>query len=141
VNETFFGLTLVALGAEVPDTIQSISVAKRGYGSMALSNCIGSQIVNLCIGLGVSWFVGVVSSTGLKPIQITSGGVKNILLAGTCQGVAVLFVFVLLFGPVVVSRFKKKLILTKLKGCVLFLAYCTAVFTFGMVIYSRKGSL
>jgi len=138
VNETFFGLTLVALGAEVPDAIQSVSVAKRGYGSMAVSNCVGSQIVNLCVGLGVSWFVGVVTSTGFQPICVTAGGVKTISLAGTCQGIAVLFVFILLFGPVFISRFKKKLILTKLKGCVLFLAYCTTVFTFGIVIYSRR---
>jgi len=138
VNETFFGLTLVALGAEVPDTIQSISVAKRGYGSMAVSNCVGSQIVNLCVGLGVSWFVGVVTSSGFQPIHITARGVKTISLAGTCQGIAVLFVFILLFGPVLISRFKKKLILTKLNGGVLFLAYFTTVFTFGFVIYTGR---
>lgn len=37
------GATLVALGGEVPDTIQSISVAKRGYGALA--------VVRYCIGL------------------------------------------------------------------------------------------
>ena len=26
---------VVAIGAEIPDTIQSVAVARRGYGSMA----------------------------------------------------------------------------------------------------------
>merc|ERR1719513_371285 len=76
VNEAFFGLTLIAVGAEIPDTIQSVTVARRGYGSMAVSNCIGSQIVNLCIGLGFSWLLGIVVSDGLKPNVDKSWGSK-----------------------------------------------------------------
>eukprot|EP00965_Chrysotila_dentata_P077753 2565292-Pleurochrysis_carterae.AAC.1 len=34
---------VIAIGAEIPDTIQSVTVAKRGYGSMAVSNSTGSQ--------------------------------------------------------------------------------------------------
>ena len=48
----FFGIVLVALGAEIPDTINSVTVAKRGYGSMSTSSCMGSQICNICVGLG-----------------------------------------------------------------------------------------
>jgi len=53
--EAFFGIVLVAIGAEVPDTINSCTVAARGYGSMGTSSCIGSQIANICLGLGLSW--------------------------------------------------------------------------------------
>lgn len=38
------------MGAEIPDTIQSVTVARRGYGSMAVSNSTGSQIINILIG-------------------------------------------------------------------------------------------
>ena len=31
---------VVAIGAEIPDTIQSVAVARRGYGPMALSNSL-----------------------------------------------------------------------------------------------------
>lgn len=51
----FFGMAIVAVGAEIPDTIQSITVARRGYGAMAVSNCLGSQICNICLGLGLPW--------------------------------------------------------------------------------------
>jgi Ca2+/Na+ antiporter len=40
----FFGLLLVSLGAEIPDTIESVTVARKGYGSMAVSNCQGNFI-------------------------------------------------------------------------------------------------
>jgi Ca2+/Na+ antiporter len=47
-----FGVTVVALGGQVPDIIQSVAVAKRGYGDMAMSNALGSQNLNLFVGLG-----------------------------------------------------------------------------------------
>ena len=52
----WFGLVLISIGAEIPDAIQSVTVAKRGYGSMAVS-AIGSQIINILIGLGLPWML------------------------------------------------------------------------------------
>ena len=54
---SFFGLITIAIGAEIPDTIQSVTMAKRGYGSMAVSNALGSQIINILIGLGLPWLL------------------------------------------------------------------------------------
>lgn len=51
----YFGLVLVAVGAEIPDTVNALTVARRGYGSMATSSCIGSQVCNICLGLGLPW--------------------------------------------------------------------------------------
>ncbi|CAD7928780.1 unnamed protein product [Amoebophrya sp. A25] len=53
----FFGICLVAVGAEIPDAVNSVTVARRGLGSMAVSACVGSQIANICLGLGLSWFL------------------------------------------------------------------------------------
>ena len=39
----FLGMFVIAIGAEIPDMIQSVTVARRGYGSMAVSNSCGSQ--------------------------------------------------------------------------------------------------
>jgi len=138
VSDTFFGLTLVALGAEIPDTIQSMFVAKRGYGSMAVAGCIGSQVINVCLCLGLPWFLGIIASKRLRPIKLTSLGVVNIFIAASCQGSAVLFVTILLFGPVIASRFRKKLILNKLKGYILIGAYVTTVVTFAVLVLTRK---
>ena len=52
---SLFGIVLVAVGAEIPDGVQSLSVARRGYGAMALSNSCGAQITNVLFGLGLPW--------------------------------------------------------------------------------------
>merc|ERR1719471_2754537 len=59
---SFFGLLLVSLAAQIPDTLESLAVAKKGYGSMAVSNCLGTQTINIGIGLGLPWLI--TASTG-----------------------------------------------------------------------------
>lgn len=135
INEAFFGLTLIAIGAEIPDTIQSVTVARRGYGSMAVSNCIGSQIVNYCIGLGFSWLLGIVVSD-MEPVKLTKLGVRNVFDAAVCQGAAVAIVLCLLFGPIIYSRFnQKKLHLGKVKGYMLLFTYVATLGAFGTIEY------
>ena len=55
----WYGLVLISIGAEIPDAIQSVTVARRGYGSMAVSNAIGSQIINILIGLGIEKYLSL----------------------------------------------------------------------------------
>jgi Ca2+/Na+ antiporter len=52
-----FGVILVAVGAEIPDTVNATTIARRGFGGMATSACLGSQVVNICLGLGMPWLV------------------------------------------------------------------------------------
>ena len=40
--------------------LSSVAVAKRGYGSMAVSNSTGSQIINILIGLGMPWAIAAI---------------------------------------------------------------------------------
>ena len=51
------GFTLLAVGTSVPDLLSSVSVARQGYGDMAVSSSIGSNIFDILIGLPVPWFV------------------------------------------------------------------------------------
>jgi Ca2+/Na+ antiporter len=51
------GLTILAAGTSIPDTIASVKVAMNGKGDMAVSNSIGSNIFDILIGLGVPWFI------------------------------------------------------------------------------------
>ena len=43
------GATLLALGAQVPDTIGSLAMAKSGMCDGAISNAIGSQVINVTV--------------------------------------------------------------------------------------------
>ena len=31
--------------------------AKKGYGSLAVANCVGAQVVNIDVGLGLPWLL------------------------------------------------------------------------------------
>ncbi|XP_006821873.1 sodium/potassium/calcium exchanger 5-like [Saccoglossus kowalevskii] len=65
IPDTIMGLTLLAAGTSVPDALASIIVAKDGYGDMAVSNSIGSNIFDILLCLGLPWFIKtVVIATG-----------------------------------------------------------------------------
>ena len=60
---TLVGMVLISLGAAIADIMQCCIVSRKGYGSMAISNSIGSQILNFCVGLGLPWIIkGVLQS-------------------------------------------------------------------------------
>jgi len=49
------GLTVLAIGTSFPDFMSSLYSAKKGYGDMAVSNTLGSNIFDILIGLGLPW--------------------------------------------------------------------------------------
>eukprot|EP01083_Nonionella_stella_P151171 482698_1 len=51
------GLTFIAAGTSVPDAISSLIVAKQGYGDMAVSSSIGSNIFDILVGLPIPWLL------------------------------------------------------------------------------------
>ena len=55
-SESFIGTTIVALGTALPEIVTGIISARRGETDLLLGNITGSNIVNLCllIGLGAS---------------------------------------------------------------------------------------
>ena len=57
MSENLEGVTVLAWGAQVPDCLASIAMAKKGLGPGAVANAIGSQIINVFIGLGVPFAI------------------------------------------------------------------------------------
>ncbi|XP_055542829.1 probable sodium/potassium/calcium exchanger CG1090 [Wyeomyia smithii] len=57
IPDTVMGLTFVAAGVSVPDALSSIAVIKEGYGDMAVSNAVGSNVFDILICLGLPWFI------------------------------------------------------------------------------------
>lgn len=49
IPDTVMGLTFVAAGVSVPDALSSIAVIKEGYGDMAVSNAVGSNVFDILI--------------------------------------------------------------------------------------------
>merc|ERR1711935_671784 len=57
-------LTFLAMGTSIPDALGSISVAKDGHGDMAVSNAVGSNVFDICMGLGLPWAIQAASNGG-----------------------------------------------------------------------------
>jgi len=131
INMAVFGLILVSLGAEIPDTIESVSVAKKGYGSMAVANCQGTQVINIALGLGVPWLMMCSTTT------ITLS--RDLLVAAFIQcGVVATNISMLLGMAACTGANKARL--DRKKAGFLYGTYITAITIF-IVIMWRTGKL
>ncbi|XP_076849791.1 sodium/potassium/calcium exchanger 5 isoform X3 [Brachyhypopomus gauderio] len=73
IPDTVMGLTLLAAGTSIPDTIASIMVAREGKGDMAMSNIVGSNVFDmLCLGL--PWFIKTAFVDPTVPVVVNSTG-------------------------------------------------------------------
>jgi len=92
--QSLSGVTLIALGAEIPDAVASMALAKKGDGAGAVSNCLNSQIINLLVGLGLPYLVHNIAEGEAMPLgeagdtQVLIGILLSVLvlvfLSGTC---------------------------------------------------------
>jgi len=131
INMAVFGLILVSLGAEIPDTIESVSVARKGYGSMAVANCQGTQVINIALGLGVPWLM----MCGSSPITLS----KDLLVAAFIQCGVVTCNLSMFLGVAIVTG-KPKARLDRRKAGFLYATYTTAIAIFIVVMW-RTGKL
>ncbi|XP_014681602.1 PREDICTED: sodium/potassium/calcium exchanger 3-like [Priapulus caudatus] len=63
------GLVVIAVGTSVPDCISSVLVARDGYGDMAVSNAIGSNVFDINLGIGLPFIIGMAIDKG-RPIHL-----------------------------------------------------------------------
>ena len=152
----FFGLAVVAIGAEIPDTIQSVTVAKKGYGSMAVSNGLGSQICNICVGLGESMIdaagtrfsLSLTQSccpllhagmpwmlSTLSDVEIYVSKQEQIQAAAKFQFVNIAINFSMLLGAALVLK-QNKAELTKEKGYIFLGTYAVMITGYAIYIFT-----
>ncbi|KAL5006588.1 hypothetical protein ScPMuIL_015394 [Solemya velum] len=74
IPDTVMGLTLIAAGTSVPDCLASLLVARDGYGDMAVSNCIGSNVFDILVCLGLPWLLDTAAIHSGEVIKISSSG-------------------------------------------------------------------
>ncbi|XP_044746251.1 sodium/potassium/calcium exchanger Nckx30C isoform X2 [Coccinella septempunctata] len=66
------GLTFLAAGTSIPDLITSVIVARKGFGDMAVSSSVGSNIFDVTVGLPVPWLLFAIIYG--KPVEVNSVG-------------------------------------------------------------------
>jgi len=118
ISDTVMGLTFLAMGTSIPDALGSLAVAEQGEGDMAVSNAVGSNVFDICMGLGLPWFIKCVAGDGPIPIEDTDTIIPSILI--------LVAIIVLLFTTFALSKWQ----LVNQVGYILLTAY------FFFVIYS-----
>jgi cation:H+ antiporter len=64
LSETLIGLTVVAVATTMPELMTSIMAARKKEPDIVLGNCIGSNIFNVLLVLGLSSAISPVSGVG-----------------------------------------------------------------------------
>ena len=94
IERAVAGATVLALGAQVPDTIASMALARAGMYDGAVSNAIGSQVINVTLGTGLPFLCFTLSQH--MPIVTFPAGM--VFLSFVLFGVVAVYVAVL-FAP------------------------------------------
>eukprot|EP00164_Ancoracysta_twista_P003968 GFYU01005325.1.p1 GENE.GFYU01005325.1~~GFYU01005325.1.p1 ORF type:complete len:506 (+),score=153.05 GFYU01005325.1:362-1879(+) len=98
INTTVMGVTVLAAGTSVPDALSSLSVAKDGAGVMAVSNAIGSNVFDICLGLGFPWFLKSIIESG-DPIKVSR---DDLLL----NGLILFGILMIVIGSILFTKWK-----------------------------------
>ena len=69
------GLTILAAGTSVPDLLTSVAVTREGFGDMAVSSSIGSNIFDVTFGLPFPWLFYSIIKLG-DPIKVESSSLQ-----------------------------------------------------------------
>ncbi|XP_064620799.1 sodium/potassium/calcium exchanger 2-like isoform X2 [Lineus longissimus] len=116
IEDDIMGLTFIAAGTSIPDLITSVIVAKKGFGDMAVSSSVGSNIFDVTIGLPLPWLIYSI-------VTLAQTGVAediNVESKGMVCSVALLFLM-LIFVISAIAVFKWKM--SKFLGISMFILY------------------
>eukprot|EP00483_Globobulimina_turgida_P002913 UN02918 len=104
-------------------------MAKKTYGSMAVSNCQGTQVINIGIGLGLPWLL-----TNLTGNQVEVCGNNILQISAFFQTFIVCTNFFLLVGLALIKK-ENKALLQKWKAVTLIGLYFMTMFGFTLYLY------
>lgn len=84
VSEDLIGLTVIAIGTNLPELVTSIVAVKKGESDMAIGNLIGTNILNIFLILGMS--------SCINPITISFNTLIDIILLGVTSLIVYIFI-------------------------------------------------
>ncbi|MCQ2818328.1 MAG: sodium/calcium exchanger protein, partial [archaeon] len=79
ISQTFLGMTVIAIGGNIGDTINAVVAAKNDEASLISTSVIGGQIINLQFCLGFPWMMYMLKEKlkGNKNDYINIGDTKK----------------------------------------------------------------
>ena len=65
LSQSLFSLVIIAIATSIPDLFVSVDASRKGMGSLAVSNALGSNIFDLLAGIGLPFcFIAVTPIQG-----------------------------------------------------------------------------
>jgi len=114
-------ITILAAGTSIPDLLSSYIVAKQGFGDMAVSSSIGSNIFDVTVGLPLPWLIWSIANKGSSVLVDASGIGFFITL------------LVVMIAAVVVTVMLMKWRMNKCMGYIMFILYFLFILLFLLV--------
>lgn len=97
IPDSVMGLTFIAAGMCIPETISSIIVSKQGEGSMALANSLGANIFDTLLCFGLPWLIKTTYFMG----NSSDGHYMEVTASGLEYDTIILLVTLMLFFAIV----------------------------------------
>ncbi|KAL7675472.1 hypothetical protein ACOME3_001738 [Neoechinorhynchus agilis] len=83
IPDSVMGITFLAAGTSIPDTLASIHAVKTGHVNMGVSNTIGSNLFDLLIALALPWLIRNLSTKQFVVVNSRGLSIDTVLLVGT----------------------------------------------------------
>lgn len=84
VSEDLIGLTIIAVGTNLPELVTSVVAVRKGESDIAIGNLIGTNIFNIFLILGLS--------ATINPITISKNFFIDILILGITSFIVYIFI-------------------------------------------------
>lgn len=83
IPDAVLGLTFLAAGGCLPESISLAIMSRKGEGGMGVSNALGANTMNILLSLGMPWFLKtiIMGATSSSFINIDSGSIEYTILA------------------------------------------------------------
>lgn len=83
IPDAVLGLTFLAAGGCLPESISLAIMSRRGEGGMGVSNALGANTMNILLSLGMPWFLKTIfmGANSSSFIRIDSGSIEYTILA------------------------------------------------------------
>lgn len=84
VSEDLIGLTIIAVGTNLPELVTSVVAVRKGESDIAIGNLIGTNIFNIFLILGLS--------ATINPITISKNSFIDIIILGITSFIVYIFI-------------------------------------------------
>lgn len=111
IPSNFLTMTVLSLGNSVPDFFVNCSLAKQGYGVMALSGCVGAPVFALLVGFSISMIKKSIKDkkegNPVAEFNLLNGSLESIIILIVLGGLLLSSAHLIIGGAICKYRFKR----------------------------------